>query len=247
MADNTPVITKEFASADIRAVEISVCSGDISVSGTNTAKAIVDITGCRQGKDIVKAELSGGVLSLKTETAKPLFSFFSKGCSPVGFKVIVPKTASVSVRSVSGGISLSGLENNIRIKSGTGSITLSALSGALHIESGAGNIVGEALLGDITVRKGAGNVELSGLGGGLNVTSGSGSVKCRWSFLPGEANIPIVAGAGDVELGFPRESRVETALVSASGKISSDFESDISAGVKIKVTAGAGKIKLIRN
>jgi len=170
-------------------VTISNISGSITVTAGSGEDATIDAVKRGRGNrsqldrvNIVIEERTGRV-DVRTEYGRAGFPdrFFGRDVS-VDYTVVVPDGASVDLKSISGGVTVTGVKGSVRVQSVSGDVTA---TGTLRVEfaktvSGDVNLSGISFDGDLTASSISGNVRATGLKArSLDVNTVSGDVSLR--------------------------------------------------------------------
>ena len=102
---------------------------------------------------------------------------------------------SVTVKTLTGKISIGPTEGNLSIETTSGNIETSHVEGNVHAKSLSGNIVVGPVNGDATVGTASGNIETDFVEGDLKASSLSGSVKTG----PVSSDVTVRTTAGNIE------------------------------------------------
>jgi DUF4097 and DUF4098 domain-containing protein YvlB len=78
----------------------------------------------------------------------------------IAYDVLVPAQTKLRAATGSGGIRISGVDDEVRAQTGSGGIELDALTGRVEARAGSGGIRGSGLSGPITARTGSGGFDL---------------------------------------------------------------------------------------
>ena len=181
--------------------------------------------------------------------------------------VRVPRRALLRAHSVSGTISVEGVEGSVDIESGSGSLEVEGQPRSIHAMGFSGGVTvrgggtevtrAESISGTVIITKAAGLVVAKSSSGGVDVRgsvkeaelfSVSGSVVFDGSVASG-GRLSAESSSGGVELTLPRNMSAEYELSTISSDIENDFgpaatKSRRSAGVSLKFTVGNGSARI---
>ncbi|MES2180113.1 MAG: DUF4097 family beta strand repeat-containing protein [Gemmatimonadota bacterium] len=168
---------------------------------------------------------------------------------------------SLNVDAGSGGADLVDIQGDVKVDCGSGGATLDGLrGGTLNLDIGSGSLRGRSLeFTDIKADVGSGGVRLSGVKAPrFRLDAGSGTSDIEMLTAPDD--VDIEAGSGGVTLRMPATTSASVDIETGSGGINSDFEvkvarierhalrGTIGAGKgRIKIEAGSGSVRLMRN
>jgi hypothetical protein len=183
----TPYLTKSFANQAISSVESRSSGGSISVTGSHSADARVEMfvhPNNGRSNELSKEEiqkrlsedyditiaLSGNKL---TAIAKPKNETMDWHHSlSIGFKIFVPQKVSTNLATSGGSIHLTDLAGNQEFRTSGGS---------LHLNQVIGKIVGSTSGGSIHVLDSKDDIDLSTSGGSIEASNCSGNIKLNTS------------------------------------------------------------------
>jgi hypothetical protein len=97
----------------------------------------------------------------------------------IAYELQIPAQTKLRATTGSGGIRISGVDDEVRAQTGSGGIELDALKGRVEARTGSGGIRGSALSGPITARTGSGGITLGLVATGgfdLRARAGSGRI-----------------------------------------------------------------------
>lgn len=217
-------VRKTFPAAGVKMIRIQTESGDIEVQGTGRQDAQVEVTKMDPERCAVTMEARGDALVLEIRSLSRWF-WKSSGCQ-AGFKVQAPASL--------------GLEAS----SGAGDIKASGLQGALILKDGSGDIRFDGVAGEVSAKSGSGNVEGTLRSSRVSIMTGSGDLKLRWTQAPGEGDVQVKTGSGDVSLAFPGGAKVRTSILSGVGTVSNELGEASDARLTVSVMSGSGDVAI---
>ncbi len=186
---------------------------------------------------------TGSTLRLEAKSkSKP---FWRSGCR-AGFQVQSPKGLSLEASSGSGKIGVTNLSGALALNTGSGHIQLHDVAGDMKARLGSGSLKGSSRSKQAEIRCGSGSVSLEGLLGSANVKAGSGQVNLRWAESPQAGEVDIKTGSGDIFLTFPEDAKLQTDILTGSGKVRNEIDETPSAKLRISVKAGSGNVTIGR-
>lgn len=166
-------------------VNIATFEGTVKVQGWD--KSEVMYTATKRGSDpkeakqivIRKAQQGSGVSVIASS---------SEGIGAANLEVFVPREAIVTATSTAGSLSVKGVSGDITLRTGDGPIEIADGSGKLIANTGDGRIRVVNFEGQIEARTGDGPVSLDGRFAGLFVRTGHGNISLR---IPADSNFTI--------------------------------------------------------
>ena len=207
--------------APVRRAEIEVAAGPVAIMGTDSGSVRVERAMRWLGsRPVTTEEVSGGVLriqSLHQRRAWPR--------GEVGYRVELPATASVRVRSGAGEIAVQGIDGDVELEARAGRVALAELSGDLRASSQAGAIDGTGLACQR-----------------VDASSNAGAVL---AFVRPPQSVEVRAAAGTVELLVPEE-RYRIDASSSAGRVEVALPSDPTAERRLEARSNAGAVAILR-
>jgi DUF4097 and DUF4098 domain-containing protein YvlB len=222
--------------------------GTVAVAATETSETHVAITGRDADQAIVRQDRG----QISVIGPKQRGSFFG-GDHGLDVQVTLPAASSVTVRTGSADITLTGEVDAAKLKSGSGTVHVDAASGPLLTETGSGDVRIEQARGALKIKSGSGDIVVGAATGVVSVSTGSGDVRLGSSGGP----TVVKTGSGDLEVG---ESTNDLTLTTGSGDLvvnrahrgrvtakgaSGDVRVGIPAGVPVwtDITTVSGQIR----
>ena len=218
-------------------IEVELVAGTVQITGWE--KAEMELTGYL-GDNLQKLEITGGKDRLKIEVRLPEGEHHDFEDSELVFHV--PLGCQISVDTVSGPITVSGMK---------GRLELNSVSGDLKVKGGPREVKLNTVSGDITLDDGASleNADLNTV---------SGSIDAHLNFRSG-GSFKFGTVSGDVSLRVPAKASAEFEVSTFSGSITSDFGEEPvkkstflpaeelnftlgSGGARVKVDAFSGSV-----
>lgn len=198
-----PFLTKAFANAAIKNVNVKTSGGSIMITGGNAADAHVEVyvnANNNNGETLSKEELNQRMKDYELNVslngselevmAKAKSNFNWKKSLSISFKIYVPKTVSSNLTTSGGSISLANLTGEQNFTTSGGALTVDQLSGVVkgHTSGGAikvtnsqNNIDLRTSGGSITAENCRGTINLSTSGGALYLAKLNGTINAKTS------------------------------------------------------------------
>jgi hypothetical protein len=189
-SDKEPYATNRFADAKVSNLIVETTGGNITVSGTHSPGAIVEVyinQNNRRGKALLSKEETKQKLDeeydMNISYANNKITAIAKrkqndkdwnreNSLSVSFKVSVPENTATELRTSGGNITLSTL---------TGIQHFSTSGGNLKLDNLGGQITGKTSGGNITIKNLKDEIDLSTSGGNIDAENTSGKIKLRTS------------------------------------------------------------------
>jgi lia operon protein LiaG len=161
----------------------------------------------------------------------------------------------------SGGVSVTDAQGDVTLDTGSGGVSVNGVHGeTLLIDTGSGEIRG----GDIDVKTlkmdvGSGGLRLDRIKAArVSADAGSGGVEL--GFLAAVSDLTAEAGSGGVTIHLPASQNADVDIETGSGGVDSDFAISTSrfarnrvhgtigeGGARIRIEAGSGTVRLVKN
>ena len=218
--------TKEFDINLVKQVDVLNGSGKVTISLSETNKAIVQVNKKEFDDDSCKLiiKLDSGILKVVLEQTGN-FGFFKTDCK-VDFVIKVPKYI------------------DIICKVGSGDILINETSGIITSHIGSGSLTVNAEVKKLSSKSGSGNVNVKGLIGDSKITVGSGDIKLKYIQCPKKGHVNILTGSGNAEIQFPENSKIQTSLKAGSGSLKNELNNYLESEFIIKMKSGSGDLYL---
>ena len=230
-----------FPAAGVRALDIQTEEGYIKVVGNDVQQIKVIIVNQNPEKCEMMTALDGSTLRLKAKSKSKLF--WRSDCE-AGFQVQSPKNISLDASSGSGRIRATGLHGALALNTGSGEIQVDDVTGDMNARLGSGTLKGDSRSQQMEIQCGSGSVDLDGLLGSANVRVGSGAINLKWAESPKNGKVNIKTGSGNVSLIFPKQTKLQTDILTGSGRVRNEIGETASAPLRISVIAGSGNVTI---
>lgn len=198
-------------------LDVDVEAADIVVERSSDNTAYVDL----------KAQYKGATpsYSMGVEDSTLRLSFECSFSCEGKFIIKVPSHLTAKISLGAGNVSISELQNNIRVGTGAGNIELKNVSGAIDLKSGAGNISGMDLkASDCEANTGAGNIDLKMKG------------------IPKRAKLR--SGVGNVSVTVPTYRYNVSSFVGIGSQSVHGVTTDPSSPSSINISTGVGNVRI---
>ncbi len=228
---------------------LSNLSGDITVTGGPGSEIRIEATKRGRGRDSADARKQLDMVDVEvTDHAGRVTVTTVYRASPnriaVDYKVLVPATVPIEVKSLSGDVTVGSLKAMVHAETISGNMTAASLGqdSWLKTVSGNVNVSSSAVTGEISVSSVSGNIRAQGLKvRSLSVGTVSGDVEMsstaceRASVRSVSGNVdiagPVAKGAryevkshsGDIRFGLDGKTGFEVSATSFSGSLKSDL------------------------
>ncbi|UCD38093.1 MAG: DUF4097 family beta strand repeat protein [Fidelibacterota bacterium] len=177
--------------------------GDVVLIGTDVNRIVIEekITVKTRHRDHAHQTIQEvlGKLSPPTSSGEPyIFKMTNWSGRDVwyDFKVRVPRTFNIIIKSYGGDIDLSDLQGDLEAKTGGGDIALSNSIGKIMVKTGGGDIDVFKVEGQVDLLTSGGDIEGRSVQGKLTVVTGGGDI----DFWHSKGSFTLNTGGGDIEL-----------------------------------------------
>ena len=185
-----PYLTKSFANATVKNVEVSTSGGSISVAGVNPGEARVEvyINGNNDRKlthDEIQQILNesyeltvaqdGDKIVAKAKPKERNMNW-KKGLS-ISFRVYAPKAVSTDLATSGGSIRLSDITGNQKFSTSGGSLKVDNVSGKIDGATSGGSINVSNSHNDIRLSTSGGSIDASNCDGNIRLGTSGGSLR----------------------------------------------------------------------
>lgn len=175
-----PYLTKSFANASIKDVEVKTSGGSISAEGVNPSEARVEVyVNGNNSDDLSKEDIKRRLdeyydleISLSNNTITAIAKSKERNMNwkkslSISFKVFAPKNINTELATSGGSISLVNL---------SGSQDFTTSGGSLHVDNLSGNVKGRTSGGSIHVANSKDDIDLSTSGGSIHAENCNGKL-----------------------------------------------------------------------
>jgi len=236
----------------------------VKIEAIKTSKAAT-LAKAKENAALVTIEVTKDADLVRIETKYPKRSGgFWGGDSisvSVDYKLWVPDTAAVELKSVSGDVRVAAIGGHVRVSCVSGNVDLLGAVGA-DVDLVSGNLTLENIAGDAYLKAVSGNIKATGVKGSIEAEAVSGDIDLRDVSEAQTVNARNVSGniayvgkikaggryelkthSGDVRMTIPADSAFDFEANTFSGDIDSDFEIQVVGKIsprEIHGTVGKG-------
>lgn len=226
---------------DVRSLEVRLVSGHVDVvtkAGTGATIEAVSVQG-----EPLHVSIDAGRLCVRhgseDRIGSGLLGWLRVGGVGIGrlgerravVAIAVPTLCPADVGVVAADAVVSGLEGRVSIKSVSGDITLDESRGPVTVDSVSGDVEARGLVGDLAVKSVSGELTLvEGRPASLRAKNISGDITLDLSADPSAAddastrvNIDVATVSGDVTVRVPGDADLQVDVASTTGDVSSAF------------------------
>ncbi len=133
----------------------------------------------------------------------------------LAWRISVPRRCHVDAVTLNGGITIGNLTGRIAARTERGTISLKRIDGSVEATTETGDVVISRCSGPVKVRVLRGTVRVGTLGGMADLKNSTGDIEV----LAARAGITASAEAGDVSVGFPRDTTFAANITTSGGSI----------------------------
>lgn len=267
--DQTPYLTKTFATNGLTTVRVETSGGSIAVEGDHAGEAKVEVyvqpNNWNGSRNLSQAELderlANYVITVETQgntlvaTAKRKdnrnIMNWKNGVS-VAFRVYVPRQMTTDLRTSGGSINLSHLAGNQKFETSGGSLTMTDLDGSSRGRTSGGSINLNNCRPVVDVETSGGSIEAMASSGKIRLETSGGSVRMR--DLDGDVHATTSGGSiegNDIkgEL-FTSTSGGSIRLRGMAGSLEASTSSGsveaemVSVGKYVRLSASSGSVRV---
>jgi DUF4097 and DUF4098 domain-containing protein YvlB len=186
-------------------VNIKNVSGNITITGSNTAE--VTVSGFKEGRDAalisVEDSSSGNTVDVRVQ--------YPRNCrcnASINFEISVPQGADLNFASIS---------------TASGDIKVQNVTGNLNLRSASGNVTVQQAVGRVVATSASGDVRVTDVAGSISASTASGNVEARMNSISGSDSMEFSSASGDVRVWAPQSLDADVTLTTSSGSLDSDF------------------------
>lgn len=232
----------------VHKLRLTAVGGRINVIGVD-GPAALEVT--RVSGPPLNVELTDGELVVKhgEDLRFGLFGWLTRGArQEVELSLSIPPDALVELTVVSGPVVLSNFHERVTVKGVSGELTLAGVYGPTSISTVSGAVTVEQATDDLTVRAVSGPITvIAGAGGEIDLNTVAGAITVDLEEpMPGRVHTTCVSGALTVRL--PYDPDVEVNISSTSGRATTAFpeitRSRQPGSSRLTGTIGAGTSRL---
>lgn len=261
-------ITALVLSNDLGDVRISCTSSDGAARVRLSSNSSVDLGLATVRADGDRLTVDVPALLDKDGNGKG-FSFrvgpisISSGASKVDLEVDLPHGATITAKTKSGSIGVTGEAGEVTAKTGSGDVSLEHAQ-EVHLSTGSGDVTARTCRGGV-VTTGSGDITVDEVAGtGLQCRAGSGDVSLRHTQVEnvtaatgsgditlhlGQGAFECRTGTGDIDVTLPHEIPVWLDLSSGTGRVTRDIDpvgapADGQPHLSVKAKSGVGDIRV---
>ena len=150
-------------------------------------------------------------------------------------EVSVPTGTRVIGNSVSGNVTVRGVNGEIEAQSVSGDVVVDGAQRRADLHSVSGDVTGRSLQGDVRAQSVSGDVELQSVAGPVNAESVSGDVTLR-GMRSDRVEVETVSGEVEYDGTFSRDGRYD--FKSHSGDVRLIMPADIAASIEVRTFSG---------
>ena len=187
---DVPYLTKSFANATVKNVEVSTSGGSISVAGANPAETRVEVyINGNNDRKLTRDEIQqilnenyemtvaqeGDKIVAKAKQ-KDRNMNWKKGIS-ISFRVYAPKAVSTDLNTSGGSIKLSDLTGSQKFATSGGSLKVDNIDGRIDGNTSGGSINVSNSHNDINLSTSGGSIEASKCDGKIRLATSGGSLR----------------------------------------------------------------------
>lgn len=214
-------VTKEFKSADVRGLSVANGSGKITVTGSDSGKALVTADKIKFEKNcVLNMDQTGTALRIEVKQT----SLFKRADCQVDIDIQIPRAV------------------DLDLKTGSGSISVKGTKGKVVYRAGSGDVDFDAEIISLDGATGSGSVRAVGLTSNADLKVGSGSVNLVYSKKPESGKLNIEIGNGDATVLIPSNTKMTTAFKAGSGQLTNEIGDTPGAAFTIAAKAGSGNL-----
>lgn len=207
----------------VHRLRLTAVGGRINVLGVD-GPAALEVN--RISGPPLNVQLEDGELTVKhgEDLKSGLFSWLTRGVKQeVELSISVPPDALVEVTVVSGPVVLSNFHERVTVKGVSGELTLAGVYGPTSVSTVSGPVTVEQATDDLKVKAVSGTITvLAGAGGDIDLSTVAGAITLDLEDpMPGRVHATCVSGSLTVRL--PHDPDVEVNITSTSGRATTAF------------------------
>lgn len=219
--------------------------GSVRVTATDTTETRVEIAGRDAELTVVRQD--GDQISVVGPKAR---NGFFGGDSRLDVAITLPTASTLSIRTGSADIAVTGTVATAQLRSGSGDVQVDTAQGPLVVETGSGDVRVESAQAELKAKSGSGDVLVVEAAAHVLVSTGSGDVQLRTNrggavvktgsgdlkVVESEGDVALTTGSGDLVVGTARRGRVS--VKGASGDVAIGVPAGVPVWTDISTVAG---------
>lgn len=238
----------DFSKSEIKSLELVNNAGNslITTNESSETKIEIEKKSFHNDKCDLITKVEGSNLIIKSETKK--LTLTDSSCI-VNFKILIPKTTTLDIKSGSGDVDVKGIESRISFAIGSGDITIDGKVPSLKGSAGSGDIEISGVNGATDIKAGSGDIDLKFAGkfsSEVNVKTGTGDIELNFSDSDIKGKIEASTGTGDATVYFPQNSKIKSQLSTGLGHLVNELGNNQKADVNLSLKSGVGDIKVLK-
>lgn len=215
-------------SADaLSGLNLKTGSGDVTVTGSDTADVLVRAVVSARGSDAANAKQRAEGIEIIHEIEDETLLIKDSGMKmqvtgpyAVDYTVTVPRRFCVKILTMNGEIAVRSIEGEISVTNYSGDIFCKECSQSVKINTKSGDVTVEGFTGAVKLRSLSGDLRLSHVvTGSLSCNTLSGDIEGALTPVD-EADLSAKTLSGDIELSIERGSNLAITAESLSGELS---------------------------
>lgn len=187
-----------------------------------------------------EATETGNTVTLRTRNPRDTGVRFVWNERPeldLAWRVTVPRSCDVDVRTHTGSITVGSLTGQIAARTERGTIFLKRINGSVDVSVTEGDVLLSRCTRSARVRVLRGTIRAGTIGGAADLKNTTGDIEV----LAARAGITASAEAGDLEVGFPRDFSGDAHLTTSGGNIRVSI--DPSASCTVDASSVWGRVE----
>lgn len=242
---------------------ISTFIGSIEVTTWDKNEVNVKVSGNNRVQEIMTIDINNTPSGITIDGQLKIDEKKKPNKLTIEYKIKVPADYNVDAFTGGGGVTVTGLNGNVKINTSGGNIdvdnikgsidgatnggniTIKKNTGTLDLATQGGNIVVDGFNGKVDISTMGGNIVLNGTGGTISGHTAGGNIKL--DFTGKNEGIDLSTMAGNIRLDLPADIDADADISTIVGKIDTDFASanngQFSSFLKTKFNLGGRDLK----
>jgi DUF4097 and DUF4098 domain-containing protein YvlB len=150
------------------------------------------------------------------------------------FKLLLPKNASMNVRSALGDVAIQNTTGQVVIRCPVGEVLLKNIEGSVDIKAGSGTIACDHAIGDISTESGAGSVKLGFVRGNVHTITSSGNI----TLDKVEGTVNSTSQTGDISINIASQPRSNCKVYTDFGSLRIGLAGELKLHINGKLIGG---------